>query len=93
MIVPLGQGLKIPRNHGVIISLASFGGEEAAVAAVDRVTHYQRMAAECIRLAQSASDPTNKAVLLEMAATWTRLAFDHAGQVEIGVRSPESDDE
>ena len=29
---------------------------------------------QCLRLAQSMSDPTNKALLLEMAQTWVRLA-------------------
>ena len=36
--------------------------------------HYQRMAAECLRHAQEAPDPANKALLLEMAQTWVRLA-------------------
>ena len=35
---------------------------------------YQERAAECLRLAQSTNDPTNKALLLEMAQTWVRLA-------------------
>jgi hypothetical protein len=35
---------------------------------------YQERAAQCLRLAQSMSDPTNKALLLEMAQTWVRLA-------------------
>jgi hypothetical protein len=35
---------------------------------------YQERAAQCLRLAQSTSDSTNKALLLEMAQTWVRLA-------------------
>jgi hypothetical protein len=35
---------------------------------------YQERAAECLRLAQSMSDPANKALLLEMAQAWVRLA-------------------
>jgi len=35
---------------------------------------HQQRAAECMRLAQSAVDPTNKALLLEMAQCWARLA-------------------
>jgi hypothetical protein len=35
---------------------------------------YQKRAADCLRLAQEVSDPTNKAMLLEMAQTWVRLA-------------------
>ena|SRR6266511_1524117 len=34
----------------------------------------RKRAAQCLRLAQSMSDPTNKALLLEMAQTWVRLA-------------------
>jgi hypothetical protein len=36
-------------------------------------THQER-AAECLRIAQSMKDPTNKALLLEMAQAWVRLA-------------------
>jgi hypothetical protein len=35
---------------------------------------HQERAAQCLRLAQSMSDPTNKALLLEMAQTWVKLA-------------------
>jgi hypothetical protein len=35
---------------------------------------YRRYAAECIRVAQQATDPTDKLVLLQMAETWRRLA-------------------
>jgi hypothetical protein len=35
---------------------------------------YQERAAQCLRLSQSTSDPTNKALLLEMAQTWVKLA-------------------
>jgi hypothetical protein len=45
---------------------------------VDRVTHYRQMAAECLLVAQSANDPANKVLLLEMAQTWTRLAEEAA---------------
>jgi len=34
----------------------------------------QERAAQCLRLAQITSDPTNKALLLEMAQTWVKLA-------------------
>ena len=36
--------------------------------------NYQKRAADCLRLAQEVSDPTNKAMLLEMAQTWVSLA-------------------
>lgn len=35
---------------------------------------HQRRAAECLRLAREATDKTNKALLIEMAQTWARLA-------------------
>jgi hypothetical protein len=35
---------------------------------------YQERAAQCLRLARSTSDLTNKVLLLEMAQTWVRLA-------------------
>jgi hypothetical protein len=59
---------------------------------VKKKEHYQRMAAECLRIAHNAQDPNNKAVLVDMAATWTRLA-EQAPPDEIGARYPESDDE
>jgi hypothetical protein len=41
---------------------------------VARYKDYQERAAECLRLAQSMNDPAHKALLLEMAQTWVRLA-------------------
>ena len=41
---------------------------------MNRKEHYQRMAAECLKLSRNANDPNNKAVLVDMAATWIRLA-------------------
>ncbi|MBO0716227.1 MAG: hypothetical protein J2P55_02680 [Rhizobiales bacterium] len=35
---------------------------------------HQRRAAECLRLAHEATDKTNKALLIEMAQTWAKLA-------------------
>jgi len=35
---------------------------------------YRRYAAECVRLAQSTSDPVDKARLLDMAETFSELA-------------------
>jgi hypothetical protein len=35
---------------------------------------YQHRAAECLRLARGTTNPTNKALLLEMAQTWVKLA-------------------
>jgi hypothetical protein len=41
---------------------------------VFKASDYQKMSAECLLLAQSSADETNRAVLLQMAATWLRLA-------------------
>jgi hypothetical protein len=35
---------------------------------------YQQKAAECLEPAHAATDPTNKALLLEMAQAWIRFA-------------------
>ena len=35
---------------------------------------HHRRAAECLRLAREATDKTNKALLIEMAQTWAKLA-------------------
>lgn len=40
-------------------------------AAADR---YKQYAAECLRIAQQATDPNQKARLLEMAEAWQRLS-------------------
>jgi hypothetical protein len=41
---------------------------------VTNATNYQRLAAECLLLAQTASDQVNRFALLQMAATWLKLA-------------------
>jgi hypothetical protein len=35
---------------------------------------YQQRAADCLRVAQQMTNPANKALLLEMAQAWARLA-------------------
>jgi len=41
---------------------------------VAKFQDHQRRAAECLHLAREATDKTNKALLIEMAQTWARLA-------------------
>jgi hypothetical protein len=43
---------------------------------------YRRYAAECLRIAQQATDPAHKARLLEMAEAWQRLADQAAKREE-----------
>jgi len=35
---------------------------------------YQQRAADCLRVAQETNDPASKALLLEMAQAWVKLA-------------------
>ena len=35
---------------------------------------YRQFAAECVRVAQQTSNPQDKAMLLQMAETWLKLA-------------------
>jgi hypothetical protein len=42
---------------------------------------YREFAAECVRVAQQSSNPDEKALLLEMAEAWRRLA-ERAGKAE-----------
>jgi hypothetical protein len=37
------------------------------------------MATECVQLAKDAHDPSNKAILLQMARSWTNLAERASG--------------
>ena len=41
---------------------------------------YRRHATECVRLAQNAQNPADKALLLKMAETWLRLAEQAEGR-------------
>jgi hypothetical protein len=50
------------------------------MAAANQSVRYQNYARECLRLAQGASTPEEKTVLLQMAEAWLRLAHraEHA---------------
>jgi hypothetical protein len=50
---------------------------------VNRKEHYQRMAGECLKLAHDIDDPRNKALLLEMAQSWLKLAEMTQDQGEV----------
>ena len=39
---------------------------------------YCRYAAQCLELAKTTNNPTNKAMFLQMAQTWSRLANENA---------------
>ena len=59
----------IARNRTAIFRVAAL--REGSVA---KFQDHQRRAAECLRLAHDATDKTNKALLIEMAQTWAKLA-------------------
>jgi hypothetical protein len=48
---------------------------------VTKREHYQQMAADCVSGAQHASDPDNKALLLQMALSWVTLAEQATGDL------------
>jgi hypothetical protein len=52
---------------------------------------HQRRAVECLRLAREATDKTNKALLIEMAQTWAKLAEQEKIRGEYDKSSPQSD--
>ena len=43
---------------------------------------YEQKAAECLRLAEIVSDTTNKALMLQMALYWIKLAEQIKGDLE-----------
>jgi hypothetical protein len=43
---------------------------------------YRQLAAECVRIAQQISNPTDKTLMLEMAEVWRQLAERPAKPVE-----------
>ena len=59
----------ITRNRTATFRVAA--QREGSVA---KFQDHQRRAAECLRLAHDATDKTNKALLIEMAQTWAKLA-------------------
>jgi hypothetical protein len=54
--------------------VAPFALPRKAEGSVSKFEDYKRRAAECLRLARAAADKTNKALLIEMAQTWAKLA-------------------
>jgi hypothetical protein len=57
--------------HRFTFGLSAEHSGAAIVASADRYKHY---AAECIRVAQYMQDSADKAMLLDMAQMWRRLA-------------------
>ena len=57
---------------------------------MDSVDRYRAYASDCLRLGGTISDPTSKAVLLDMARAWVRLAeqAQKNSQVDLVYESP-----
>jgi hypothetical protein len=45
-----------------------------------RADQYRRYAADCVRVAQETTSPGDKAMLLQMAETWRRMAEKAEGE-------------
>jgi hypothetical protein len=56
---------------------------------MSRAERYRNFAADCVRLAQQSTNPADKALLVEMAENWIRMAK----RVEARGVSGESDEE
>jgi len=82
-----GDGTKLLRKSFGVSPIWSRMAEGISLLMISRAADYRRYAAECLRLAQIISNPTEKGVLLQMAETWRRLAN------EIESRNPSTDDE
>ena len=64
------------RHQGIETPGAKGRGNRGMPSADD----YRRHATECVRLAQNAQNPADKALLLKMAETWLRLAEQAEGR-------------
>jgi len=51
---------------------------------MSKAEEYKRHAAECVKLSQVFRDPSQRAVLMEMAAMWLRLADYVDGRKDTG---------
>ena len=69
--------MRIARNPTALFRVAAQREDSVA-----RFQDHQRRAAECLRLAHEATDKTNKALLIEMAQTWAKLADQEKARAE-----------
>jgi len=58
---------------------------------MSRAEEYRRCAAECLAIAQRASDPADRALLIEMANAFNELAARVAARDKTGDPEPSSD--
>ena len=72
----LTQQMEPVRRQGIEAPGAQREGNRGMPSADD----YRRHATECVRLAQNAQNPADKALLLKMAETWLRLAEQAEGR-------------
>jgi hypothetical protein len=57
---------------------------------MDRGEHYEDMAAQCLKVAQSTDSPTSKLLLLQRAQAWVKLA-EQVRDAEIVSSDPEGE--
>lgn len=61
-------------NHTIALSVAALGGNSLGGSGMlDKKTTYRGHAAECLALAETTTDPNQKATLVEMAISWFKL--------------------
>ncbi len=58
---------------------------------VPSAEQYEAYALECLRLAQTGSDPARKAFMLEMAQAWRKLADELKNKTLLSRHPPEND--
>jgi hypothetical protein len=76
LVHELTQQMEPVRYQGIEAPGAKGRGNRGMPSADD----YRRHAIECVRLAQNAQNPADKALLLKMAETWLRLAEQAEGR-------------
>ena len=69
---PGRQELNVPQ---VVLAAHVCVRDKGEYLRMGRAEDYRRYAAECLRIAQTISNPGEKNVLLQMAETWRRLAI------------------
>ena len=76
LVRELSQQMEPVRHQGIEAKVAKERGNRGMPSADE----YRRHAGECVRLAQNAQNPADKALLLKMAETWLRLAEQAEGR-------------
>ena len=65
------------------------GQSDESLSPGNRIAYYRGMAAEALRLAQAASDDTQKASYLDIAARWNALVTEMERDIELETANAE----